>query len=395
MTIIFEQVEGEHLAILLGDAVVVSTPQALSERVNADNDELLVLLGPNTAMEDALGFAEQCRVRRPALGVVLVREQVDVEVMADALRAGIREVVRSGDHAAVLAACARSRDLSRQLLSRLPSPRQPSRPADSAPEAAPADGQVITVFSAKGGCGKTTIATNLAVSLAEGGKRRVCLIDLDLAFGDVAIMMQLSPEKTIADAIGVADRLDETGFRMLLTPYRPGLDVLLAPVQPAMAEKVDRDLVTEIIQQARDAFDYIVVDTACSFNEQILAALDASHHYLLVATPELPSLKNLRVTLDTFDMLDYRREARTVALNRADSKVGLSMSEIEKILRVPISGFIPSSRDVPVSANHGVPLAVSHPGHEVSSAIRDLAKKRFIPQPKAKRGFFFRGGKKS
>src|SRR5262245_29653452 len=217
MTIIFEQREGEHLATLLGDAVVVTTPEALADRFNADSDERLVLLGPSTSIEDALGFAEQCRVRRPALGVVLVREDVDVALMTDALRAGVREVVRNGDHAAVLAACARSRDLSRQLLSRLPPPRQPSGPAESAPAAhGPADGQVITVFSAKGGCGKSTIATNLAVTLADGGKRRVCLIDLDLAFGDIAIMMQLSPEKTIADAIGVADRLDETGFRMLL-----------------------------------------------------------------------------------------------------------------------------------------------------------------------------------
>lgn len=397
MTIIFEQREGEHLATLLGDAVVVSTPEALVERVNADTEELLVLLGPSTSIEDALGFAEQCRVRRPALGVVLVREEVDVDLMADALRAGVREVVRTGDHAAVLAACARSRDLSRQLLSRAATQKaEDGETPEAAPaQVGPAEGQVVTVFSAKGGCGKTTIATNLAVALADGGKRRVCLIDLDLAFGDVAIMMQLSPERTIADAIGVADRLDETGFRMLLTPYRPGVDVLLAPVQPAQSEKVGRDLINEIIQLARDAFDYIVIDTACSFNEQILAALDATHHYLLVATPELPSLKNLRVTLDTFELLDYRKEARSVVLNRADSKVGLSMTEIEKILRVPIAGFIPSSRDVPIAANHGVPLMVSHPGHPVSAAIRDVAKKRLLPQPKAKRGFFSRGGKKS
>jgi pilus assembly protein CpaE len=395
MTIIFEQREGEHLATLLGDAVVVSTPEALVERVNTDTDEILVLLGPSTSIEDALGFAEQCRVRRPALGVVLLREEVDLDLMTDALRAGVREVIRTGDHAAVLAACARSKDLSRQLIIRSQQARQPSEAAEPPPppEIGPREGEVVTVFSAKGGCGKTTIATNLAIALADGGSRRVCLIDLDLAFGDVAIMMQLSPEKTIADAIGVADRLDDTGFRMLLTPYKPGVDVLLAPVQPAQAERIGRDLINEIIQLARDAFDYIVVDTACSFNEQILAALDATHHYLLIATPELPSLKNLRVTLDTFELLDYRKEARSVLLNRADSKVDLSMGEIERVLRVPIAGFIPSSRDVPISANHGVPLMVSHPGHPVSAAIKEVARKRLLPQTKAKRGFFSRGGR--
>jgi pilus assembly protein CpaE len=92
-----------------------------------------------------------------------------------------------------------------------------------------------------------------------------------------------------------------------------------------------------------------------------------------------------------FDLLDYRREARTVVLNRADSKVGITMTEVEKVIRVPISGFIPSSRDVPVSANRGVPLAAGQPQHPVSSAIRELAVKRFLGAPApAKRGMFTR-----
>jgi pilus assembly protein CpaE len=297
-------------------------------------------------------------------------------------------------YAFALAACARSQDISRQLIVR--QALMAANESGDAPDGPQVtiEGQVVTVFSAKGGCGKTTIATNLAVALAEGGKRRVCLIDLDLAFGDVAIMLQLSPDRTIADAIGVADRLDDIGFRMLLTSYRPGVEVLMAPVQPMAAERIGRDLVTEIIQMARSSFDYVVIDTASAFSEQILAALDITHHYILVATPELPSLKNLRVTLDTFELLDYRRDARTVVLNRSDSKVGLSMADIEKVLRVPISGHIPSSRDVPLSANSGVPLMVSHPNHPVSAAIKDIAKKRLSPDGKrAKRGFFSRVGK--
>ena len=394
MTIIFEMLEGEHLAVLLGEAVLVDTPESLVERVNADPEEILVVLGPNISIEDALGFADQCRIRRPMLGVVLLRDEVDVDLMADALRAGIREVVRSGDQSAILAACARSQDISRQLIVRQAMLAANESGGDIGGPQVIIEGQVITVFSAKGGCGKTTIATNLAVALSEGGKRRVCLIDLDLAFGDVAIMLQLAPERTIADAIGVADRLDDIGFRMLLTSYRPGIEVLMAPVQPMAAERIGRDLVTEIIQMARTSFDYVVIDTASAFSEQILAALDVTHHYVLVATPELPSLKNLRVTLDTFELLDYRREARTVVLNRSDSKVGLTMADIEKVLRVPINGHIPSSRDVPLSANNGVPLMISHPNHPVSTAIKDLAKKRLVADGKrAKRGFFSRGGK--
>ncbi|WP_144123336.1 AAA family ATPase [Catellatospora sichuanensis] len=417
MTIIYERERSlaQQLTLLLGEAMVAPTAADLVELINADGAEQLVLFGPNAPLAEALAFADLCRLRRPELGVVLLRTSVDVSTMADALKAGVREVVDSSDHAAVLAAAARSRKLSGQLVSRptgraavpaQPSqaapPAQPSQPVPHAGPATPgepAESQVITVFAAKGGCGKSTVATNLAITLAQGtkatGSRRVCLIDLDLAFGDVAIMMQLSPQRTIADAIPVADRIDETGLRTLLTRYEHGggtaLDVLLAPVQPAIAEEVTRDLITEIIHLAREMYDFVVIDTASAFTEQMLAALDATHHYVLVATPELPSLKNLRVTLDMFELLDYRREARTVVLNRADSKVGITMTEVEKVIRVPIAGFIPSSRDVPLSANRGVPLAAAQPQHPVSAAIRELAVKRFLgTAAPAKRGMFAR-----
>ena len=392
MTIIYETRDGAHLAALLGDAVIATTAETLVERVNTDTSEILVVFGPSIPLEEALGFADQCRARRPALGLVLLRDEITGDEAAEALRCGVREIVASGDHAGVLAACARSRDASRKLIHGSGRPTGRARvPTQSAP-AERREGKVITVFSAKGGCGKSTLATNLAVTLA-GGNRTVCLVDLDLAFGDVAILLQLSPDRTIADSIGLADRIDETGFRTLLTRYRPGLEVLLAPVKPASSEEIGADLITELLHLARACFDYVVVDTASALSGQMLAALDATHHYVLIATPELPSLKNLRVTLDTFDLLDYRRDARTVVLNRADSKVGLSLPDIQRALRVPINAYIPSSRDVPLSANKGVPLAVSHPGHPVSAAVKELAAKQFAEAeaPRPKRGLFARG----
>src|SRR5206468_2942367 len=101
-------------------------------------------------------------------------------------------------------------------------------------------GRVVTVFAGKGGCGKSTMSTNLAVALAAGGARRVCLVDLDLSFGDVAIMMQLHPERSLVDAVPMAGRLDETAIRSLLTSYGPGIDALLAPASPADGELVRR-----------------------------------------------------------------------------------------------------------------------------------------------------------
>jgi len=294
--------------------------------------------------------------------VVLLRDQVDVAVLAEAIRSGVREVITAADPDGIRAACARSLDVSRQLVLGTPAPAaKPTR-----------EGQILTVFAGKGGCGKSTVASNLAVALAAGGANRVLLVDLDLAFGDIAIMLQLVPRRTIADAVPMVGRLDETGIRSLVTPYTPGLDTLLAPPGPAEGERVGRELVDEILKIARRMYDYVVVDTPPAFTDQVLAALDLSQWYLLVATPDVPSLKNLRLTLNMFDLLEYPANQRLVVLNRADAQVGLTQADIDKVIRAPINGRVPSTRDVPVSINRGVPLMVSSPQSPVSRCVQQI-----------------------
>jgi pilus assembly protein CpaE len=294
--------------------------------------------------------------------VVLLRDQVDVAVLAEALRSGIREVINAGDADGIRGACARSLEVSHQLAV-----------SGAAPAAAPAkEGHVVTVFAGKGGCGKSTVATNLAVALADGGRSRVCLVDLDLTFGDVAIMLQLLPKRSLADAVPMAGRLDETAIRSLVTPYAPGLDTLLAPPSPADGERVGREIVSEILKIVKRMYDYVVVDTPPFFSDQVLAALDLSQWYILLATPDIPALKNLRLTLDMFELLEYPASQRIVVLNRSDAQVGLTASDIDRVVRVPIAGRVPSTRDVPVSINRGVPLMVDSPNNPVSRYIREI-----------------------
>src|SRR5204862_1320130 len=190
----------------------------LPDLLRADRGEQLVVLGPGVHLADALAFAGQQRLAHPSVGVVLLRDYVDVTLLADAIRAGVREVVDARDAEAIRAACARSLEVSRQMTG--------SAQAAAAAEAekGPKHGRLVTVFAGKGGCGKSTISTNLAVALADGGKRRVLLVDLDLSFGDVAIMLQLVPERSLVDAIPMSGRLDETAVRALVTPYAPGMD---------------------------------------------------------------------------------------------------------------------------------------------------------------------------
>jgi len=342
---------------------------AAGDALVADPAETVVVLGTGVELDDALAFAEQLRVERPLVGVILLRETLDVDVLTRAIRAGVREVVLAADGPAINEAVQRSRRLSEL---------SPAPPA--APSAAP-KGQVTTVFSAKGGTGKTTIATNLAVALAEGGEHRVCLLDLDLAFGDVAISLQLNPKRTVIDALSLGEHLDSAKVATLVTTYSPGLDCLLAPVEPGDAERIPASLIAEIIAALGGMYDYVVIDTPAQFSEHVLVALDASHHHVLITTPEVPALKNLRLTLDMLDLLSYGRNSRFILFNRSDAEVGLSAADVERVVKSPISAHVPSSREVPASINRGTPLTAEQPDHAVSQAIRSFARHHIIGQP--------------
>jgi pilus assembly protein CpaE len=368
-----------HLLPIGGDVRAADTLQAVAQMLEADPAETLVVIGPETPISDALTFASTLRLTRPAVGVILARTYVDIALLTHALRAGVREVVPADDHAALTAACRRSYEISRRLISTAPPPaeveRRPSR-----------EGKVITVFAAKGGCGKTTFAINLGVALAREADVGVCIVDLDLAFGDVAISVQLDPSRTIVDAMPMAGHIDTTGASSLLTRYRPNLHMLLAPVTPGDAEKIPPPLVSELLRVLSGIFDYVVVDTPAQFSEHVLVAMDTSAHHVLLTTPDVPALKNLRITLDMLDLLSYPRQIRSVVLNRADSKVGLSLDDVERVVRWPIVAHIPSSREVPVSINKGTPLMLASPGHPVSQAIGRFAKQRIVAPVEAAPG---------
>lgn len=364
---------GELTASIGSEVRIGETLQAVERMLADDPAEALVVIGPDVDLNGALAFTSAQRLRRPAVGVVLVRVDVDVAVLTQALQAGAREVVQAGSPTDLAQACERSRALSRSVngaaTAELPDRR----------------GQVMTVFAAKGGCGKTTLAINLACALAQGGSRRVVLVDLDLAFGDVAINLQVDPARTIVDAVPMAGRLDQIGAASLLTPYRPGLQVLQAPVTPGEAEKVPAVLVTELLELFTTMADYVVVDTPSQFSEHVLNAMDVSQAHVLLTTPDVPALKNLRLTLDMLDLLSYPRGMRSIVLNRSDSKVGLTAEDVERVVRTPIAAHVPSSREVPVSINKGTPILFGSPHHPVSVAIGRFAQGRLAAQGAAPR----------
>ena len=362
---------GELLPDLGSEVRTADDLSAAAKLLDSDPAENLVVIGPQAGTDEALGFASALRMVRPAVGVILVREQTDVAMLNQALQSGIREVVPVGDHAALAAACRRSRDVSWRILA-----------ATTTERGGPTvDGKIITVFTAKGGVGKTMLAINLGVALAQRGANQVCVVDLDLASGDLAISLLLDPVRTIADAVSMSGHIDTTGASSLLTHYRSGLEMLLAPVNPGDAEKVPPSLVGELLATLRTMFDYVVVDTPPQLSEHVLTALDASAHHVLPTTPDVPALKNLRVVLDVLDMLSYPAEIRSVVLNRAEAKLRLSQEDVERVIRAPVAAQIPASRAVPISVNKGTPITLASPGHAVSKAINNFARQRLLPAP--------------
>jgi pilus assembly protein CpaE len=343
------------------DAEVVTSIDALRHHLEQRPDEFAVVLGPGVNLQAAVNLADTLRVTRPALSVILLRPRVDTSVLAEALRSGMREVVEERDLTALSRAVRRAHTLFRALT------------ADRSGHAANAPGRLVTVFSAKGGVGKTTVSTNLAVALSGMGQR-VCLVDLDLAFGDVAISMQMLPKHTITEVAAIVADFGPEELRPLLTTYSDNLSALLAPAAPDPAEPLVRELVGRILATLKQSFDYIVVDTPPAFDDHVLQAFDESDLLLLLLTPDMPALKNLKITLEMLDLLNYPREKCRVVLNRAGAKVGLSASDVEKTLKSTIFATIPSSHEVPASINRGEPIVTSMPRHPVSQAVLAMAR---------------------
>jgi pilus assembly protein CpaE len=280
--------------------------------------------------------------------------------MAPAIRAGIREVLAIGDHEALSHAVERARETFNAI---------------HGPTASDAnEGRVITVFSPKGGVGKTTVAVNLALALSDNGSNRVCLVDLDLAFGDVAITLQLIPEHTISEAVEVEEHLDMSMLSTLLTRHDSGLSVLAAPTHPDAKDSISTTLVRRVLGALRGQFDYIVVDTSPGFDEQVLSAFDETDECVVVATLDVPTVKNVKMSMETLDLLNLATGHRYLVLNRADEEVGLTPANVEAILKMGVTVQFPSSMDVANSTNHGRPIVLSKPDHRVSRAIRDLAR---------------------
>lgn len=363
MTILWDAdptaVERYRLA-LGGDIQLLETPAMVGRALQENRSLDLVVIGPDVPLDLACDLAESVRLDRPELGVVLIRHRLEVTSLSQALRSGVREVVAADDMTTLADSVRRSRELTARMAGHVGSGGGP-------------EGKIVTVFSAKGGVGKTTFATNLGAHMAMTNLR-VLLVDLDLAFGDVGISLQLLPKTTMMDVVAMSGHLDEQGLRSLITRHHAsGLDTICAPTEPSDADRIPGHSITEVLRVGRRFYDVILVDTPPAFTEQVLAAFDVSDLMVLIATLDIPAVKNLRLTMETLDLLGTPAERRLVVLNRSDSKVGLRAEDVVAAIKQEITSTVPSSTDVPASVNRGVPIVIEEPRHPVTVALRHLA----------------------
>jgi len=246
-------------------------------------------------------------------------------------------------------------------------------------------GRIVTVFSPKGGTGKTVTATNLATALAKFEQRKTLLLDLDLQFGDAAIMLGIEPEKTIYDLVVAPGELDTEKLAGYTTKHLSGLDVLPAPLRPEDAELVTEAKLGRLLEVARESYDCIVVDTSPFFHGPMLATLDRTDELLLLSSLDVPTLKNLRLALQTLELLSFPKQRIRIVLNRSNSKVGMKQNEVESALGMKVRYEVPSDRAVPLAVNRGKPVVLDEEGADVSRAIRSMAKNLFPVEEAAKK----------
>ena len=351
---------GALVRILPAGSHTVATAERMLSWLESHPDEYVVVLGPEMALDLATSTCEDLRVAKPTVSVVIVRNELDTHVLTQSMKAGARDVVAVDDSDAIVSAVQRAQQLFTAL---------------RGPGGATRLGKVVTIFSPKGGVGKTTMAVNLALALSEEGARRVCLVDLDLAFGDVAITMQLFPTHSIEQAIGSEEQIDLQMLSGLLTRHKDSLMVLAAPAHPDVRERITPVLVSRVLRTLREGFDYVVVDTAPAFDDQTLTALDETDECVVIATLDVPTLKNVKVALETLEMLNIAQGHRHLLLNRADDAVGIGVDKVEAILGMNVVAHIASSIDIAAATNAGNPIVVKNPNHVASSAVLALASK--------------------
>ncbi len=358
-------------SIVAADAVVRRWPVSGPVYVPAFAREIaelapeLVLMGDDLVLDDAIALAQLIDREHPEITAVLISPRT-ANTLDLALRAGTRGVIDPGTDVAGL------RRVVADVLEVAGARRR--RIAGPVDAGGATTTRVVTVLAAKGGVGKTMLATNLAVALARLAPNETAILDLDLQFGDVATGLGLEPARTITDTVSLGPKLDATSLKAYLTT-RASVDLhaLCAPLMPSEADELNAEHVGRVIDLLAQQFRYLVIDTTAGVDEFALQAMDRSTDLVVMTSTDVPSIRAAAKELHVLEMLGMNQIRRHIVLNRADLRVGLTVEDIEATLGCRIAHRIPNTSAFTLSLNHGVPLVESDPKAAASRVLIELA----------------------
>jgi len=342
----------------------------------------VLLLDINMPEMDGIKAAELISGEMPGIGIIMMSVQGEQDYLRRAMLAGAREFLIkpfSGDELVRSIRHVYRLESSKRAMAAAAVVPVGGRTAQGATQGGEANesghGRIITIVGPKGGVGRTTIATNLAVALKLSTQKKVALVDGSLYFGDVGVMMNLLSTKTMIDAVEHIDGLEADLLNDLMATHSSGVKVMLAPPAPEMAELVNAEHMRRILVELAANYDYVVVDTWPSFADTVLTAMDLSDHILLVMTLEMTAIKDVKLYLEVVDKLDYPPEKVKLILNRSGTAGGIKVEAVEETLRHKV--MVGLSNDfvaMQTSVNQGVPLVISAREHPFSRDIYRLCR---------------------
>lgn len=328
----------------------------------------VVLMDINMPELDGIGATEAIMAQVPGTQVIIMSVQSEQEYLRRAMLAGAREyLIKPPDTDELV------RSIRHVYKLRASGPRVVAGQSD-ATAARTDQGKIIAVFSPKGGSGCTVIAANMAVALKQITNKRVALVDGNLVFGDVGVVMNIVANKTIIDLASRVNDLDPQLISDVTVPHASQVRVLLAPPDSQSGEAITPDQLRTVLESLRSQFDYVVVDTQTAYDDRTLTILDVADRIITLMTLELPAIKNVKQFCELAGPLGYAEDKLMLVLNKADSRLGIKAESIEGQIRHKVTAQIGNaSYEMTLSLNQGVPLVIDRRNHPVTRDIMALA----------------------